>query len=1342
MQHDTNLARLPTWTPPKVFDEYRLVRPLGRGGMGEVYLAHDRVLDRPVAVKFISTMDPEVGVRDQFLTEARAAARVQHPNVLTIFRVGELSGRPFIISEFVRGKSLDTIGKPMAWRRALELGIGLSRGLAAAHRRGVLHRDIKPANAVLADDGAVKLLDFGLAKFVERVGGERLSWSSGGTSESPEPPAPELSPNDPTLPQPFAPMPGRPAPMAEEAVESRVAQVAEEAVAPADDVILFAAKSDPRNDFTPTMPSSIPPKSGDTVRRPREVAHLTMVRGTPLYMAPEIWRGESATRRSDVYSLGALLFELCAGEAPHKGVPVHMLGRHTARRDAKPLLQAAPSVDPRLAAIVDRCLDREPEARFASGDELREALEQILPAHRRDSMPEGNPYRGLLPFEAEHRALFFGRSAEIGTVVERLRAESFLVIAGDSGVGKSSLCRAGVLPMVGEGALGGGRTWFEVHVVPGRTPLAAITAALSPLLGTGAEKLATQLRAEPAALGRALGKQLGDTGGAVIFMDQLEELVTVSDPSEAEVVGLALGHLANAVPGVRLLVTVRSDFLARVASVPGLGDEISRGVYFLRPLSRENVRDAIVGPARAKGVSFQSRGVVEALIAATVRAEGGLPLLQFALAELWEARGKLKGVITAESLEAIGGVAGALARHADHVLLGLPQDRRASARRVLMSLVTLDGTRARRTGAELEAGDPAVHEVIEALVRGRLLVVHDTEHGLSYELAHEALLKGWTTLRGWLDKQADSRPVKQRLEASVAEWKRLGHAREALWSARRLAEAAIVHPGDLTPHEAAFLDASQRAVRRLGLARKAALVAVPLLLGALYGVIQVVIRSDVAARVDVHADQGRAILAEAGWKNDEVNALRAKAFAAFDARRQAEGEAMWAEALALSSELDRTYGRASQSLESALTIDASRTDVRDLLGDALLDRALAAERDGRAAQRDDLLQRMALHDVSGERRRRWGAPAELVLESSPPGARVTLEPFVEDERQRRVLSGPRDLGRAPITEPGIEPGSHMITVSAENRAIVRYPVVLGRGERLRLVIATPTIAEIPEGFVYVPPGRFLFGSSADELARREFLAAVPLHQVTTGAYLIAREETTYAQWIDYLRELPPEERARRAPKVGQAGLNGALELAELPWAPGARTAPHGDWQLAFQPTTQSYKARLGEKITYATRSLRATQDWSRFPVAGISSADAAAYAAWLDGTGRVRGARLCTEQEWERAARGADDREFPSGGRLAPDDANFDATYGGVPNMGPDEVGSHPASRSPFGLDDMTGNIFEWTRSSLAPGEAVVRGGAYYYGRMTNRSTNRTVFPETLRDPRVGLRLCASAPDP
>lgn len=133
-----------TWSPPKQFDEYRILWQLGRGGMGEVFLGHDTLLDRPVAIKFISALNPDALMREQFLIEARATARLQHPNVVTIYRVGEIEGRPYIISEFVRGQNLDHVKLPMPWPRALEMSIGLARGLAAAHRRGVLHRDIKP----------------------------------------------------------------------------------------------------------------------------------------------------------------------------------------------------------------------------------------------------------------------------------------------------------------------------------------------------------------------------------------------------------------------------------------------------------------------------------------------------------------------------------------------------------------------------------------------------------------------------------------------------------------------------------------------------------------------------------------------------------------------------------------------------------------------------------------------------------------------------------------------------------------------------------------------------------------------------------------------------------------------------------------------------------------------------------------------------------------------------------------------------------------------------------------------------------------------------------------------
>ena len=182
-------------------------------------------------------------------------------------------------------------------------------------------------------------------------------------------------------------------------------------------------------------------------------------------------------------------------------------------------------------------------------------------------------------------------------------------------------------------------------------------------------------------------------------------------------------------------------------------------------------------------------------------------------------------------------------------------------------------------------------------------------------------------------------------------------------------------------------------------------------------------------------------------------------------------------------------------------------------------------------------------------------------------------------------------------------------------------------------------------------------------------------------------------------------------------------------------------RLSIQPAGELYTAESGELITYRSRDRRKTQDWRLFPISGISIADVEAYAAWLRASGHVPGARLCSEQEWERAARGADSREFPHGSRLEPDDANFDLTYDRQPGgFGPDEVGSHPPTRSPFELDDMAGNVWEWTRSTLSPNSYVMRGGSFYQYNTINRSTNREGSEPTLRSLTLGVRICATYP--
>ncbi|XXF78653.1 bifunctional serine/threonine-protein kinase/formylglycine-generating enzyme family protein [Myxococcaceae bacterium GXIMD 01537] len=1256
-----------SWTPPQEFDEYRLVRPIGHGRTGHVYLAHDTLLERPVAVKFIPALGPHALSR--FLVEARAAARIQHPNVVTLYRVGQLDNQPYLISEFIRGVSLDRVSRPVPWERALGMGRDLARGLAAAHRRGVLHRDIKPGNAVLTESGEVKLLDFGLAKLLDTAA----------PGAEPEPQRPAVPPELPTL-------------------------------APEEGASLGARSLD--GVFLPSLPQ------GALV-------------GTPYYMSPEAWAGEELTARSDVYSLGVVLYELCVGKGPFRDVPWQALSQEVRSRDARALVEAAAGVDRAFAAIVDRCLCRDPAGRFPSAVALLDALEQLSRDEATAHVPEGNPYRGLQAFEAEHRALFFGRRREQRAVLERLKAESFVLVTGDSGVGKSSLCLAGVLPLVTDGALEDGRRWRAVRLVPGRHPVAALAAALAPVLGEDEEPLAEALRADGAGLVRRLRAALGAREGLLVFVDQLEELVTLSEREEAARAGLVLGALAEGVTGARLLATARSDFLTRLTAAPGLGGEVPRALCLLCALTPEETREAIVGPARAKAVRFESEALVDALASATATTEGGLPLLQFALAELWEARDARRGVITQEALDGLGGVAGALARHADAAVARLLPDQRSAARGVLLRLITPDGTRARKTGNEVVGDDARHRAALEALVRARLLVAREVDGGTSYELAHEALLTGWKTLARWLAEAAERREVQARLEVAAAHWERLRHARDVLWGPRQLAEAQVLDAAELTRREQSFLEASRRTMVRSRLLRHLLIAGFLLSLGLVYGGLRLRETRRLDREVRVRMEAALAMLGAARQERDALAAERAQAFRLYDSGRKEEGDTQWQRAVAHGRALRERFDGVSERLEQALVLDPSRPEVRRALADFLQERALLAELEGESVLLPGLLQRLRLYDEGGARWRRWTEPARLTLEVEAPDVRLELRPVTREEGAAPRVGEPLALGSTPWVDVRVPPGQYQLTASAPGHEPILLPLRFSRGERRRLALPLPRAGTVPSDFAYVPPGPMLLGSAA-EASVREFFNAVPLHEVHTGGFLIARHETTYAQWLTYLESLPAEERERRAPAVGSA-FRGLLSLTRV----------DGAWWLRIQPGTRPYTARVGEKLRYGKRERRVEQDWLRLPVTGISFPDAEAYTAWLSRTGRVPGARLCTEHEWERAARGADGRDFPHGDSLAPDDANIDITYGKEPlGFGPDEVGSHPASRSPFGVDDLAGNVWEWTRSSLEPGKPVARGGSYYFASNSARSANRELPEPGLRDLTVGLRVCADPPVP
>jgi formylglycine-generating enzyme required for sulfatase activity len=457
----------------------------------------------------------------------------------------------------------------------------------------------------------------------------------------------------------------------------------------------------------------------------------------------------------------------------------------------------------------------------------------------------------------------------------------------------------------------------------------------------------------------------------------------------------------------------------------------------------------------------------------------------------------------------------------------------------------------------------------------------------------------------------------------------------------------------------------------------------------------------------------------------KVRDLRRWSFEAFDARDAERGEALWRQARELQPRVDETYLHAEEAYEAALVLDASHEATRAELADLLVEHMGFTDEIRLPERTRALGEALARHDASGARRAARSAPGTLALQVHPSQATLALERFDTESTTDLRLAHPGPAIAAG--ESKLPPGSYRLTIRAPGLADVLMPFEIASGERLALDLAPPAAKDVPPGFAYVPAGTFWYGD-ADERLRTEFLNAAPLHHRRTDAYLVARHETTYRDWLPFLAALPAAERQAVIPDVSTA-LRGSLRLR-----------PAGDsWQLVLQATSKRYTARADEPIVYVGRKALASQSWLDFPVAGVSPAAAQRYAAWLRDTGRVPGARLCTELEWERAARGADDRVFPHGGLLQPDDANFDATYGRVDTaFGPDAVGAHPRSRSPFGVDDLAGNIYEFAVSSQRSEEMVIRGGAYYFNAATCRSTNREVVPPTFQDVTTGFRLCAS----
>jgi serine/threonine protein kinase len=762
--------------PGTYINQYEIIRELGSGGMGTVYLARDTRLGRRVAIKFLQASNPELTQR--FILEAQATARCSHENIVIIYEVGEYQGSPFMVLEYLQGQSLAQVlkgHKRMPPARAVELIVPVVRALQCAHEQGIVHRDLKPDNILVTDTGTLKVLDFGIAKMLQHD--ERLRALPGGVGPA----------------------------EGEAEGERRDRALDAEAL------------------------------RGD--------AHLTRrgaILGTLAYMSPEQWGVGEIDHRTDIWAVGIMLFSMLAGKHPLAHLEgIQLATAATLVDEPMPSIAKATAGIPQgLSDLVDRCLRKRSSERFADARSLLKALEPFRPGRYTRTMRavrmDESPYAGLSSFQEADADRFYGRSREIAAMVARIGDRPLMAVVGPSGIGKSSFIRAGVVPTLKQS----GESWEAMVLRPGRDPLAALASLLMPLVSSSTtladdvqqqRALVERLHAEPGYLGVILRRRAQREGHRVLlFIDQFEELYTLT-PDERERLAFTtcLAGVADDVTApTRVVVSIRSDFLDRVSEDQHFMAELSQGLFFLSAPQRDGLRDALVQPAEGAGYHFESPEMVEEMLDHLEATDGALPLLQFTVAKLWDARDNERKLLTMESYRGIGGIGGALASHADSVLAELPAPSRAVVRDLFLRLVTPENTRAIVSLAELrELGrDPAeVQRLVDLLAQARLLVVQTSGDaaGATVELIHESLIHRWPTLRRWLDESHEDSMFLEQLRTAARQWQAKGSDSGLLWRGETVEEARRFlrrYRGELPGAQRAFLEAvfdlDARAVRR------------------------------------------------------------------------------------------------------------------------------------------------------------------------------------------------------------------------------------------------------------------------------------------------------------------------------------------------------------------------------------------------------------------------------------------------------------------------------------------------------------------------------------------------
>ncbi|HWM85572.1 MAG TPA: hypothetical protein VNO33_07035, partial [Kofleriaceae bacterium] len=430
-----------------------------------------------------------------------------------------------------------------------------------------------------------------------------------------------------------------------------------------------------------------------------------------------------------------------------------------------------------------------------------------------------------------------------------------------SGAGKSSFLQAGVLAALPDG-------WSSLTLRPGATPVRALIAAAGLDLPAGA----------PAAvIAEALAARAPATGALVIAVDQMEELFALGAPAEERerFVGALVAAADRTGSRLRAVICMRDDFLARAEALGPLRGRLASALIVLVTPAPAELRRIVLEPALRAGYTFEDEAVVDEMVAAIADRPGGLALLSFAALAWWERRDRDHRSMPTAAYRRLGGVAGALASHADALYAGMPASAQRAARDIIRQLVTAEGTRAALPAADLvKLAGPGGEQALDGLIAGRLLVARDDVEGDAVELAHESLIEVWPLLRRIREEDAADAGLRDDLRAAAKGWSMRHRRDDELWRGGALAELERFRARAdvrLTQLEEEFADDSRALGRRTRRRRRGLVIGA---IGAAAAAAVVLGLSERAARHSEARARGLADQAQRGEAEAEIRLAR------------------------------------------------------------------------------------------------------------------------------------------------------------------------------------------------------------------------------------------------------------------------------------------------------------------------------------------------------------------------------------------------------------------------------------------------------------------------------------